>query len=274
MSPASRPLHPFTSYNKPPAMPEPLTLIGNWQEERALKETTGVSRYEGWVEPGQPADSSASIYATRQDRQAPTATMPRLLLHSNQEAVENWKSMQHASYTDPKKTVHLSDYSSASKLGPRERMELARLQAVAADLPPEVEATLTGRDVEPTLETTYQAGFQAHDLTGLTLGAKVMKDRDGRPAVRDPTFLAETQLVPKHLADRVFGDAAVAAGATQTVVLPNPDIPITLYSEHVATHKYGSTVYGTRPVVGTLPFNKNTNFTKPMGEYSKVVVDE
>ncbi|GFH32307.1 uncharacterized protein HaLaN_31505, partial [Haematococcus lacustris] len=232
MSPASRPLHPFTSYNKPPAMPEPLTLIGNWQEERALKETTGVSRYEGWVEPGQPADSSASIYATRQDRQAPTATMPRLLLHSNQEvrtakgcseetaqpqiakqqhalvlvqAVENWKSMQHASYTDPKKTLHLNDYSSASKLGPRERMELARLQAEAADLPPEVEATLTGRDVEPTLETTYQAGFQAHDLTGLTLGAKVMKDRDGRPAVRDPTFLAETQLVPKHLADRVFG---------------------------------------------------------------------
>ncbi|KAJ9525613.1 hypothetical protein QJQ45_003375 [Haematococcus lacustris] len=119
----------------------------------------------------------------------------------------------------------------------KHEVELARLQAEAADLPPEVEATLTGRDVEPTLETTYQAGFQAHDLTGLTLGAKVMKDRDGRPAVRDPTFLAETQLVPKHLADRVFGDAAVAAGATQTVVLPNPDIPITLYSEHVATHK-------------------------------------
>lgn len=32
-----------------------------------------------------------------------------------------------------------------------------------------------------------------------------MKDRDGRPAVRDPTFLAETQIVQRELGDRVFG---------------------------------------------------------------------
>ncbi len=42
-----------------------------------------------------------------------------------------------------------------------------------------------------------------------------MKDRDGRPAVRDPTFLAETQLVPKHLADRVFGVSSLGTGCVE-----------------------------------------------------------
>ena len=32
-----------------------------------------------------------------------------------------------------------------------------------------------------------------------------MKDRDGRPAVRDPTFLAETQITQRVDGDRLFG---------------------------------------------------------------------
>ena len=39
-----------------------------------------------------------------------------------------------------------------------------------------------------------------------------MHDPDGRPALRDPTFLAETQIVPRQLGDRVFGGTATMAG--------------------------------------------------------------
>ena len=31
---------------------------------------------------------------------------------------------------------------------------------------------------------------------------------------------------------------------------------------------------GTRPIAHTAPFNKHTNFTKPMSAYDKVVIDE
>lgn len=70
-----------------------------------------------------------------------------------------------------------------------------------------------------------------------------MRDHDGRPAVRDPTFLAETQIMRKAQSDRVLGDAAISAGATQTVLLPNPDVPVTIYSESVATRKYTGQFY-------------------------------
>jgi len=36
------------------------------------------------------------------------------------------------------------------------------------------------------------------------IGTRVIKDRDGRPAVRDPTFLAETQIMAKGNADRIL----------------------------------------------------------------------
>ncbi len=35
-----------------------------------------------------------------------------------------------------------------------------------------------------------------------------MKDRDGRPVVRDPTFLAESTISVKHQIDRIMGDTA------------------------------------------------------------------
>ncbi len=34
------------------------------------------------------------------------------------------------------------------------------------------------------------------------------KDPDGRPAQRDPTFLAESNIMSKQLADRILGDKA------------------------------------------------------------------
>jgi hypothetical protein len=36
--------HPYTNFNKQPQ--DAPTLVGNWQEERAMKEATGITRYE------------------------------------------------------------------------------------------------------------------------------------------------------------------------------------------------------------------------------------
>lgn len=45
--------HPYALYNKPTPMPrgspatfQAPTLVGNWAEERAQAETTGIARYE------------------------------------------------------------------------------------------------------------------------------------------------------------------------------------------------------------------------------------
>lgn len=37
-------LHPHMAFNKQPH--DVPTLIGNWQEERSLKDVTGIARYE------------------------------------------------------------------------------------------------------------------------------------------------------------------------------------------------------------------------------------
>ena len=147
----------------------------------------------------------------------------------------------------------------------------------------------------------------------LRIGTRVIKDRDGRPAVRDPTFLSETQIMQKRDTDRILlrcvwggryqreedpgacgvvldekkrglidlygpGESeldhlhgspswdllscsflthqhsihtitlshyhreGMEAGATGTVRLSDPDVPVTLYSESVAKGTYTGTV--------------------------------
>eukprot|EP00195_Chlamydomonas_chlamydogama_P015010 CAMPEP_0202909992 /NCGR_PEP_ID=MMETSP1392-20130828/50783_1 /ASSEMBLY_ACC=CAM_ASM_000868 /TAXON_ID=225041 /ORGANISM="Chlamydomonas chlamydogama, Strain SAG 11-48b" /LENGTH=274 /DNA_ID=CAMNT_0049599937 /DNA_START=124 /DNA_END=948 /DNA_ORIENTATION=+ len=265
--------HPYTNYNKTPVDTAP-TLIGNWVEERALKEATGTTRYETWVEKPTPSQTQTSIFATRQDRGVDEPTHPRVIEHSEQTDKANWTTMYRNTYQTPKDRPLLQDYKQLSNMGPRERRELEALMREAEQLPPEVMHTLTGPPVPQTLDSTYRAHFDEKDQTGLMIGARVMKDPDGRPTRRDPTFLAETQIMQKSNADRILKEEAVAAGATQTLLLPNPDIPITIYSESVAGGQYGSTFNGTRPMSNVLPFNKFTNFSKPMSEYNKVVIDE
>jgi len=168
--------------------------------------------------------------------------------------------------------------------------------AAAGDLPPHVAHALTERPreeypyykdspvrqygVAPTLDSTYRAHFDEKDMTGLEIGTRVIKDRDNRPAVRDPTFLAETQLCPRADVDRVLRQTATASGATLTSTLGSiapdgGDHAITLYSEKVATAQYAGTMTGgTRTLSKVTPFGKDSNFSKPMSEYNKVVVDE
>lgn len=56
---------------------------------------------------------------------------------------------------------------------------------------------------------------------GITAPPSLSPRRDGRPCCRDPTFLAETGILPRKLADRVAGPATVEPGI-QAFQLPNP----------------------------------------------------
>ncbi|PNW86767.1 hypothetical protein CHLRE_02g095149v5 [Chlamydomonas reinhardtii] len=262
---------PYTSYNKQDEVP---TLIGNWVEERELKELTGVTRNLAASQALK--DTSDGTSPTRSLGDALTATHPRVIEHVQaQTHAADWQSTVQATYRPPSDaTRNAAAYVNTSKMGPRERMLHEQLMREAQDLPPELQATLTGPAVPVTTASTYGADFHQHDLTGIVVGAKVMKDRDGRPAVRDPTFLAETQMMKKDAADRLMGETARQSGARDTTMLPNPDVPVTIYTEAVANKTYGGVFPGTTTLNTAAPFGKSTNFSKPMSDYSKVVVDE
>ncbi|GAX79489.1 hypothetical protein CEUSTIGMA_g6930.t1 [Chlamydomonas eustigma] len=275
--------HPYTNFNKQPQ--DAPTLVGNWQEERAMKEATGITRYEPWTERGgkdRSHEFASSIYTARQDTFQENQTFTRTIENFQQLNPANWESAAHSAHTDPKLTKRLLEYRDVSKLGPRERKLMEEMMQEADKLPASLEYALAGKNssgfehygVPQTLDSTYRAHFEEKDMTGLLIGTRVIKDRDGRPAVRDPTFLAETQMMQKRDADRILKKEALEAGATATARLADPDVPITLYTEAVAKGTYTDSITGTRTMSKVSPFNKYTNFSKPMSEYNKVVVDE
>ncbi|KXZ50088.1 hypothetical protein GPECTOR_18g65 [Gonium pectorale] len=262
--------HPYLSYNKQEDVP---TLIGNWVEERHLKDLTGVARNIGSTtilrDPNATGSPNRSLGNTLQ------ATHPRVVEHVQaQTHPANWQSTIQTAYRPPGEQRLAGQYLDVSKMGPRERMLHEQLLREAQDLPPELQATITGAPIPQTTESVYGADFKPHDLTGVQLGATVMKDPDGRPAQRDATFLAETNMLAKQAADRLLGDKAKQAGARDTTLLPNPDIPVTVYTEAVANRTYGGVFPGTTTLNTASPFGKSTNFTKPISDYSKIVVDE
>ena len=47
-------------------------------------------------------------------------------------------------------------------------------------------------------------------------------------------------------------------------------MPVTIYSKAALKGQYGGTVYGSR-ITGPATFAKNSDFSKPLSEYSKVM---
>ncbi|GFR48684.1 hypothetical protein Agub_g10639 [Astrephomene gubernaculifera] len=262
--------HPYLNYNKQDEVP---TLIGNWVEERHLKELTGVARNMGATQILK--DTLSNDSPSRSKGNTLQATHPRVVEHVQaQTHPADWQSTLQSSFRPPSELRVAGMYANVPKMGPRERMAQEQMLREAQELPPEVVSTISGAPVPVTSESVYGADYKPHDLTGIEVGATVMRDPDGRPAQRDPTFLVESKMLPKQVVDRIMVDKARQAGAVETTVLPNPDVPITIYTEAVAKQTYGGVFPGTTTLNTTSPFGKSTNFTKPMSDYSKVVIDE
>ena len=50
----------------------------------------------------------------------------------------------------------------------------------------------------------------------------------------------------------------------------DPDVPVSIYSEAALQGQYGGTVYGSR-ATGPATFARNSDFSKPISEYSKIM---
>ncbi len=80
---------PFTSYNG--CKDEAPVLVGNWYEERVLRDTTGVTRCQA-TGTRQPAAGGSSIYTLRQDDAPELPTFPRVMEHTQQLAPKQWQT--------------------------------------------------------------------------------------------------------------------------------------------------------------------------------------
>lgn len=109
-------------------------------------------------------------------------------------------------------------------------------------------------------------------------GTRVIKDRDFRPVQHDPQFLHELNISEKQSVDRrcTYRKDSVEpmANLQTTARLQDPDTPITVYTEAVAKGQYGTTLYGTMPTSNSAPFRKYDNFSKPLSDPNKVLINE
>jgi hypothetical protein len=97
-----------------------------------------------------------------------------------------------------------------------------------------------------------------------------MLTQDRQPVQRDKTFLSEEKLLPQDTAGRFVGGKKPLARTLGN--LPK-EVPITIYSEALALGTYNSTQYGSKPF-GSTTFGKHSNFTKPVGDFTKDTSDE
>lgn len=68
-------------------------------------------------------------------------------------------------------------------------------------------------------------------------------------------------------ADRIASSNG-AIGLTSTY--RDLNVPVSIYSEAALKGQYGGTVYGSR-ITGPAAFAKNSDFSKPLSEYSKIM---
>mmetsp|Transcript_8637 Transcript_8637/g.24823 ORF Transcript_8637/g.24823 Transcript_8637/m.24823 type:complete len:275 (+) Transcript_8637:212-1036(+) len=265
-------VHAFTAYNK---FKSNGTLIGNYVEERCLEEATGFHRYPGWVDHEEKSDT---VFAKTVGGPTMTDSYPRVLEHTDQLHPASWISQCHDTYRGPNRPDLQCKLSTLPKMGRREQMELDRLYKEAAALP-EPDAPLKSFDTE------QRAAYTETNLTGMKIGARVMLTQDGEEVMwRDPTFLAESKIIPRGTVDRMMPGAQMkttvrSKPATQRAdeegVPYYEDIGVSIYSDAVLTDTYKGTAVAHGTIIrGTIPFARDSNFSKPIGDWSKIVEDE
>ncbi|KAK9804834.1 hypothetical protein WJX72_007714 [[Myrmecia] bisecta] len=227
------------------------TLVGNWNEEKALLKATGIHRYKPWVDPHAQEET---VFTHRQDHPESISTFDRVFRHTDQLQAKDWTTHQRACFQSPSQRADPARYTSPPAIGKRAQLELTQLMSIASTQP-------VPEPLPPQFETQTHADFVAPDMSDIQVGARVMKTQDGLPVKRDPVFLAEQKIMDKNLADRLLHGAA-ESDAREPESTANPDVPISIYSE--ARKCRGKAA----------PFGKQTNFSKPMSDHTKVVIDE
>ena len=225
-------------------------------EERALKEQTGTFRYNQWVSE---TTQTSSVYPDR----AVTDYMPtfrRVFEHREALAPAHWVTHNQATFQGPDRVGDLRTYVPEPETGTRGKIRAEALQKRASTVEAEPFPLMDGVS-----NYTGTHGESAKmEAPAQQLGRRVMQTQDLVEQVSaDPTFLGESGIVEKSRAERGLADtgtatAPVPAPATTPYYL---DEPITLYSQD-------------RAEVDRKTFLRNTTFTTPMTEATKIVVNE
>ncbi len=193
--------HPFAEFNK---CENQGTLVGNWVEEHALKDLTGSFRYKAWVDHKNVEGDSVypkHLTASRME------TFGRVFEHSDKLESADWITHNHYTYSGLMKGAYREPKLAGKRMSAT--MKKAKKEAMAE---PPIEV------VKPDFTTTCRAAFTENDLTGLEIGARVMKTQDGLPVKRDHVFLSETKILDKYHAQKLCGKVFSETGPPEDAV--------------------------------------------------------
>lgn len=193
----------------------------------------------------------------------------------------------------------LAKHTDLPSVGPREAAEMAQLLSVAETMVPKPPPPFNE------LTSIHRQEFVQHDTSGIVYvpssahcqlklqrialhpemheqsllhdavvtcrpGRVQMLTQDRGPVCRDKTFLSEEKLLAQSTAGRFVGGKKPLEKTLES--LPQ-EVPITIYSEALTKGSYNSTQYGSKHF-GSTTFGKHSNFTKPVGDYTKDPSDE
>lgn len=208
---------------------EPRTLVGNWQEERVLKDAVGTARLSNVAD--RALDTTARVLP-----QAMAGPTPQSTVHD----VHNY-------------TKHARSFEGVP-VGPRARALQARLRAQCdAEAAAEMEAKRSAVDNRRYLTSTVQANFVAPTpelLSEAATGRRRMKTQDGvalPPGCRDVEWAAAEGLMKPPVRSMQTEPAAL-------------DQPVTFWTARLAE----GVVPASQIANSRNPFAKSETFTRAM----------
>lgn len=201
----------YKDYNK--VTGQQSTLVGNWFEERALKDTTGQMRSTQWVSPSDPSLQGVVEPMHTKSKGHPDLedTTMRVFFHSDYVAPSEFKPASQMFTEDRWRRYEPKTTGSRTALLERRARELALAQiageeAVAED---DRDQVLTAGRVSEA-QASFVGAMPARG-DDPSRGKRIMKTQDGMPARRDPAFLVEAGLLQPHLATDAHADFDVSA---------------------------------------------------------------
>lgn len=218
-----------------------------------------------WVKP--PSADDQGVYAEPVGAPSPLKTQSRVVDHTARLESRDWRSSSSDVFDAP--STRAGNYADRAALGPRAAAALAAMEAAAAAPSPD---RATDFNVSSSSWISEKASsYAAPGPSGVPVGARVMKTQDGvpiPPGACDATWRAESGLVPKGVVD-----AFALPEAPPHVVPPGgvgTDPGYTVYTQRHESGKYpDDCVFGTAPVEGRNPFNRNGGYSKPIGDPTK-----
>jgi len=172
------------------------TLVGNWVEERALRDAVATGRYKLWVNSTEDAKAPQQTFTKFTTRPDTLDTYRRTVVHSDHTPATEFITSNQV--PDPGYAVYVPPGKAT-----REQLREARARELAANVAPAAAAELP-----PQYLSTYGQHFTSKDLPAAeTLGRRVMmtQNMEDIKGSGDGLWRKESNLVSRHLVPETDG---------------------------------------------------------------------